>query len=112
MNSDWGSTRVLGASRSLCTHPSLPGMTPTSGPLPSVKTDANYGGGPLYTYALFITLNSGSGHPIRINLMSESNYGLCTVSLDAKRRRSRIYFVEQYFHWLGGNNFLISSTRL
>ena len=39
--------------------------------------------------ALFFTLNSGSGHPIRIHLLSESNYGLCTVSLDAKRRRSR-----------------------
>ena len=41
---------------------------------------------------LFFTLNSGSGHPIRIHLLSESNYGLCTVSLDAKRRRSRICY--------------------
>ena len=32
---------------------------------------------------------SGSAHPIRIHLLSESNYGLCTVSLDAKRRGSR-----------------------
>ena len=29
-------------------------------------------------------------HPIRIHLLSESKYGLRTVSLDAKRRRSRI----------------------
>ena len=33
---------------------------------------------------------SGSGHPIRTHVLSESDYGLCTVSLDAKRRRSRI----------------------